>query len=104
MTYESGKPLAPGDLGEAVSAIIPPAVFDAFNELIVANWNGGQATVYQEDAVKKIEDKMSVSRTEVFAKGWLNVEPAYRAQGWKVEYDKPAYNESYRASFVFTKK
>jgi len=44
------------------------------------------------------------TRDEVFDKGWLNIEPMYRAAGWKVVYDKPAYNESYEPTFTFTKR
>lgn len=33
---------------------------------------------------------------------WLNFEGAYRRAGWKVEFDKPGYNESYPATFKFT--
>jgi hypothetical protein len=43
-----------------------------------------------------------VERGEIFHRGWLDVEDAYRAEGWTVVYDKPGYNESYAASFTFS--
>ena len=45
-----------------------------------------------------------LTRQTVFDNGWLDVEEAHRAAGWRVEYDKPAYNESYDAFFVFSKR
>ena len=32
------------------------------------------------------------------------IEPLYREKGWNVEYDKPGYNEFYKARFIFKKK
>jgi hypothetical protein len=44
-----------------------------------------------------------LTRAFIFSKGYLNFEELYEAQGWKVVYDKPAYNESYKANFTFIK-
>lgn len=44
---------------------------------------------------------MDVPRNVVFANKWLDIEDIYREQGWRVDYDKPAYNENYQASFTF---
>ena len=51
-------------------------------------------------AVKLMVEK-GLNRNEIFNKGWLNIEEVYRSAGWKVNYDKPAYNESYDAYFTF---
>lgn len=98
------EPISPDQIGEAQFAVHPPEVFDAFNALIARNWDGLAAKVYQEDAAAEIEKRLGVARTVVFEQGYLNIEAAYRSKGWKVFYDRPAYNESYRASFTFTKK
>jgi hypothetical protein len=37
----------------------------------------------------------------IFEKGLLDVETVYERAGWKVTYDKPAYNETYPATFRF---
>jgi hypothetical protein len=47
---------------------------------------------------------MSYKREDVFKNGWLNVEHLYETHGWKVEYDKPAYNEDYPATFKFIER
>jgi hypothetical protein len=47
---------------------------------------------------------MGVSRQEVFDNQWLDIEDIYREAGWKVSYDKPAYNETYKAYFTFSRR
>ena len=37
----------------------------------------------------------------LYEKHYLDVEDAYRKRGWIVDYDKPAYNETYDAFFEF---
>ena len=81
-------------------------VFDAFNELIAENLQGKRAIVRQEDAIKRIlekanEENATITRAGIFDKGWLDVEGAYSQHGWKVTYDKPGYNETYKASWLF---
>ena len=99
------KPISPDELGAYQQKTFPPGVFEAFNELIASKWTGCSATVKQDDVISLITAKTGgYSRSHIFSQGWLNVEEAYRAQGWDVEYDKPAYNESYDASFTFKRK
>jgi hypothetical protein len=42
-------------------------------------------------------------RADIFKTGYCDLEPLYRAAGWRVVHDKPAYNETYDAYFKFTK-
>jgi hypothetical protein len=79
-------------------------VFDAFNELIAENYSGGRAAFKQSDAVARIKQKLNCEEGEIFRRGWLNVEAAYRKEGWVVEYDAPGYCESYAATYTFKKK
>jgi hypothetical protein len=97
------KPIKPSEVGTHQKAIIPAAVFDAFNAEIAANFSNGSARVQQADIVARLAVG-GVSRDEVFKRGWLNVEEAYRAEGWDVTYDKPGYNESGTAFFVFAQR
>lgn len=96
-------PIRPDDVAELKGAGIPDGVFDAFNEFIAERMSGGSATVMQDEVAARAAAKTGVDQAELFRRGWLDVESSYRAQGWHVEYDKPGYNESYRASFRFTK-
>ena len=94
-------PITPSEAKSAKVASIPDAVFEAFNELIAENLSNGSATVKQCDVVKLIVAKMGVSSSQIWGKRWLDVESAYEKAGWKVKYDKPAYNETFEAYFVF---
>lgn len=111
------KPISPEDIQKGNFEIkFPPAVIEAFNELIVKDYSPTtrRAVVYQDAAMELVLSKLNAndihgqiptySRSDVFNNKWLDVENVYRAQGWSVYYDKPAYNESYSAYFEFTKK
>lgn len=97
------KPISPDEIDDARVKTLPPEVFQVFNDLIVNKWNGFSATVLQKDAALAISQAMCITSDEVFERGLLNVEHAYREQGWDVVYDKPGFNESYSATFVFKK-
>lgn len=98
-------PIKPSEVAAKRVATIPPEVFEAFNELIVENFLVSTATVVQNKVVERILAKLpQVTRGEIFEKGWLEVEGAYRKAGWSVLYDRPGYNESYDAYFEFRMK
>ena len=111
------KAISPKQVAAKKAESFPGYVFDAFNELIAAKFTCGSATVYQKDVIALILEKANagitdwqanegpnLTRAQIFSRGYLNVEEVYREQGWKVDYDKPAYNESYEASFEFRSK
>lgn len=99
------KPISPADVCAKKIAAFPDEVLEAFNELIVENFNLNlkYSTVMQEDVVKRISAKLQ-GQYEVFNNGWLDVETLYQSQGWEVTYDKPAYCEDYKAYFKFSLK
>jgi len=103
-----GKPLtSPITLDEAKTAKvngIPHEVIESFNELITENLRGSSAKFTQKDVVARIKKKMRVASEKIFDRGWLDVEPMFEREGWRVEYDKPAYNETYEATFEFSKR
>lgn len=95
------EPIRPCD----VKHEIPDFIIEAVNKLIQEKWNGHEAHIYQDEILDAIDfDLHGITRDEVFDKCWLDVEPLYRKRGWKVEYDKPAYCEDYKAYFVFKTK
>ena len=101
-------PIKPTDVAELKrKVVIPEKVFDAFNELIAKYWNGSYAEFSQGEVVRLILKKFSRSKTvtesSIYSNHWLDVEPIYREAGWKVVYDRPAYNESYAPTFEFSK-
>lgn len=98
------EPISPND----VKKVIPDFVIEAVNQLIKEKWDGKMAIILQDDIMDIIssddpeDDKPS--RQKVFDKGWLDFENLYREKGWNVEYDKPGYNEFYKACFIFKKE
>lgn len=99
-------PLRPREVAALKKTAIPAVAIEAFNELILENICDGAATFTQESVVKRIlrgvpEGQLEALRSAIFADHWLDVEDAYRAEGWDVTYDKPGYNESYSATFTF---
>ena len=100
---KAGEPIRPEDLAGAKTSLIPPVVIDTFNELIAAKWSGGHAVLSQPYIVATLVER-GLTRSDIFDKGWLDIEDVYRAAGWIVEYDKPGYNEMYDATFTFSKK
>jgi hypothetical protein len=101
---KKGTPISPDEVVETKVATIPPEVFDVWNALIAKKWaSGGRATIMQSEIVKELCEVLKVERNKIFEMHWLDVEDAYRAQGWNVEYDRPGYCETYEASFIFTR-
>lgn len=96
------KPISPDEVTENIEQSFPDAVLESFNQIIKQNYYRGQSTFYQDDVVALMVAK-GLTKKDITAKHYLDVEPIYIAQGWKVEYDKPGYNESYAATFTFKK-
>lgn len=95
------RPIKPSEVAAEKAKVFPDAVFESFNEIIAQASTGGSVTIKQADVVELMVKK-GLKEEEIQRSGWLNIEEAYRAAGWKVEYDKPAYNESYPATFTFS--
>lgn len=114
------KPITPQEATAKASSNIPDTIIASFNEMIAENLSGGSARFTQDAVIKRILSNLKVEgesfsantrphwctagRGDLFQNNWLDVEPIFEAAGWKVEYDKPAYCESYDAFFVFRKK
>lgn len=99
------KPLAPADVVSAQVELFPDFVIETWNTIIAKKWSGTQSCIEQDDIMLELiaAAPTLVNRGDVFAHRWLDIEDVYRAEGWVVEYDKPAYNEDYPAYFVFKK-
>lgn len=98
------KPITPDEAMAAKAVSIPAEVYEAFNECIVENLRGGTANFRLDTVAKLAAQKLGTSTQILFDRRWCDVEPAYRAAGWDVEYDSPGYNESYPATFTFTRR
>lgn len=98
------KPISPDEITSKKLATIPPEVIEIVNNIIATKWTGSSARFKQEELVDMIVEKLNVSKDVIFDKHWLDFEDIYREKGWRVFYDKPAYNESYPATFEFSIK
>lgn len=84
---------------------LPDAVFEAFNEMIVAKLRGLTAVFGQDDVIDRIRTRLpDVTRQQIFDRGWLDVEAHYSAAGWDVAYEKPGIGDDFQAHFTFVKK
>ena len=98
------KPITPKEALKLKASTFPDGVIEAFNEVIAKNLDQGYSTFKQKEVLKAIALKMGATQDATCENGWLDVEDIYRKAGWVVEYDKPAYNESYDATFTFSTK
>ena len=100
------EPISPDQVQSAKDKNIPEEVIDAFNQLIVEQWDGREAIIAQEDAISRILALMGKKedyRQTLFTNRWMDVESMFRKAGWDVEYKKPAHNENFAATYTFSK-
>jgi hypothetical protein len=97
-------PIRPEEAAGRKLEQIPDGVIDAFNYLIVMYLNGDSATFTQADVVTLLGARGIITHEqEAYERHLLDVEPIYRESGWDVTYDKPGWNETYPATFTFTR-
>ncbi len=97
-------PIRPEEVAAVKTGTIPQEVFDVINTLITQKATSSGVTILQRDIVTALVKKGLVTdNTDANRRGYLDFEEAYRAAGWRVEYDKPGFNESYPARFIFCK-
>ena len=101
------KPITPDNVVKEKEKILPEEVIVAFNRLIAEKWNGRYSSFKQDEVIEEIIKEMGslkITSKEIFKKHYLDVEDIYKEAGWNVEYDSPAYCETYPATFKFSKK
>lgn len=98
------KPITPKQVRANAETAIPTEVIRVWNDMITAKFRDGQAKIIQNDIVASLSTLMDVPRQQVFDNGWIEIEDLYEKAGWDVTYDKPGYNESYAAFFLFEAK
>ena len=94
------KAFSPNDVKEALGRgdHIPEGVIAVVNQLLIEHTSSSYIVLKRCDVIIAIKESMGVSSVPTM---WLNFEPVFRKAGWKVEYDSPAYNESYEPTFTF---
>lgn len=97
------KPISIDEVQFKKNEEIPDEIIESFNKLIVKNWDGHSSVVKQDALLREINtDKYT--RQQIFENNWLDIEPLFRKEGWRVFYDKPGYNENYTPFWKFQKK
>lgn len=99
-------PITPNDISERKIAIIPDIVITTWNNIIAIKYSEGYAKVLQKDIVRELASALACQESEIFKKGYLEIEDIYRKAGWTVSYDKPVgwAGENFDAYFEFRKK
>lgn len=84
---------------------IPDLVFEVVNNLLLTKpRKNNRIIITQDEILNKLtgdEDCGRFNRQTILDKGWLDFEDIYREVGWRVTYDKPGFNDSYRPYFIF---
>jgi hypothetical protein len=100
------KPINPSEAKAAALKAIPDEVIQAVNELIVENFSTGTITIAQSEIKQRAKSLMYPNLEDPqkgnFESRWLDFEDIFRQNGWKVEYDRPAYYENYQPLFRFS--
>ena len=100
----SVKPISPNEVDTYTN--YPDEVFEAFNTLILAKWDGRQAVIRQSEAIDEMVKNFdgSMTRAQIFSNNYLNIDRFYENEGWEIRYEKPDMGESGEAVFIFKKK
>lgn len=103
-TTKKVKPIKPSEMIQT----IPDWVIEGANECIQAHWvELNKESHFTQDelinyVLKHKPESARIGRDILFKNHWLDIEPLYRKEGWKVDYDKPGYCETYDANFTFS--
>lgn len=98
------KPISPKEITQE----LPEFVIIGANNCINKHWSelNRKSHFTQDELIAEILAVApdGITRRTLFDNNWLDIEPAYRREGWIVDYDKPGYCETYAANFTFTAK
>lgn len=109
------KPFSPAEAASAKKGAVPQELIQAINQLLAERIksNGRSITIKAHEIVSLAESLMSndgdyTSRTipkiSWYDKGFMDFEPIYEAEGWKISYTRPDYTESFDSYYEFTPK
>lgn len=99
------KPLSPKEVQEKQIDNIPDFIIEAVNELIAQKIGDNDSVNITQSAIMELALKKApegTTRQVIYDNNWMDIEPLFRKAGWRVDYDKPAYCETYSANFTFT--
>ena len=97
-------PLSPAEVLE--SKVIDPRIFEVVNTILLQRFTkGSTVTILKSEIENKLRTEYeNINIHELYQNKQFDFEDEYRNKGWKVEYDQPAYCETYEASYKFSAK
>lgn len=106
MTYSFGgvKPYTPEEAVQHQITQIPDVVFEAVNRLLAKQALSSRIVIQKPDLIEEIRKLDGPDAQELYANKWLDIELAYRLNGWSVQYESPDWGSSGTGYFIFTKK
>lgn len=93
------KPITPEEAKKRHSAeFVPDEIYEVIDDLLAKRY-GASIKITQKEVIAKALEKMrsdgtSVPQEDFFTNHWLDIEPAYEAQGWLVKYCAPDYGDT----------
>ena len=95
------KPISPTEHSKFRGGF-PDFIFEAFNRKISEVRSTSTIRVSQNEVIALIEALGNVTRSEIFANNWLDVEEHYQDAGWVVTYNKSPYWSDMESYFEFS--
>ena len=107
-TYEIVRPISPKEARAKHLVTIPEEVIAVINDFLIKGSPNSSTgiSIDQNEVIEHViilmkEHGKAVERNDFFDKHWLDFESLFKKAGWKIEYNKPGYNESYTAFWTF---
>lgn len=97
------KPMSPTEIKQKAIESIPDEMIQAVNELLIENASRGTITIKLKDIEARFR-KLSNGKynsIDIYDKGWMDFESAFRQAGWKVSYESPARDENFESYYRF---
>ena len=80
------KAISPEEVIKKQHKIVSDLVIKIFNDMITSSWDGISACVKVEK-IQEILTRKGYNFEVMREQGGLKIEPLFREQGWRVEYD-----------------
>jgi acyl carrier protein phosphodiesterase len=99
------KPIKPNEIQKIKNSKIPEWIINIVNEMLIEKWDGREARFTLKEVMNAVMAVApeGMTREHIYNNHWMDFEDLYRQEGWKVEFDKAAYNEDYDDFYRFTK-
>ncbi len=97
------QPIRPDEVVDKLEEALPPYVVKAVNNLVAKKWTGTSAQFNMDDLRNEVNNIKAYDDLPIVHFP-TNFEPIFRKAGWKVERDRPGYDENYPTNWTFSKE